>query len=50
VQDLIDRHILQVSHQKKEGEVFTREEWTPQRPKALVIQFSKAINPMPSGR
>jgi len=25
VQDLIDRYVLQVSHQRKEGEVFTRE-------------------------
>jgi len=50
VQDLIHRHILQVSHQKKEEEVFTGEEWTPQRPKPLVIQFSKTTNPMPSGR
>jgi len=49
LRDLIDRHILKVSHQKKEGEVFTGEEWTPQRPNPLVIQFSKATNPMPSG-
>jgi len=37
VQDLIDRHILQVSHQKKEEGVFAGEEWIPQRPKPLVI-------------
>jgi len=47
---IYSRHILQVSHQKKEEEVFTGEEWTPQRPKSLVIQFSKATNPMPSRR
>jgi len=34
----------------KEGEVFTGEEWLPQRPKPLVIQFTKAAGPMPSGR
>jgi len=50
VQDLIDRHILQVSHQRKEGEVFTGEEWIPQRPRPLVIQFTKAINLGPSER
>jgi len=50
VQDLIDRHILQVSHQKKEGEVFAGEEWIPHGPKPLVIQFTKATNSMPSGR
>jgi len=50
VQDLIDRHILQVNHQKKEGEVFTGEEWIPQRPKPLVIQFTKPTNSMPAGR
>jgi len=49
VQDLIDRHILQVCHNKKEGEVFAGEEWIPQRPKPLVIQFTKATTPMPSG-
>ena len=42
VQDLIDRHVLQVCHQRKEGEVFTGEKWLPQRPKPLVIQFTKA--------
>jgi len=50
VQDPIDRHILQVSHQKREGEVFAGEEWIPQRPKPLVIRFTKATNPVPSGR
>jgi len=50
VQDLIDRNILQVSHQRKEGEVLVGEEWIPQRPKPLVIQFTKPINSMPSGR
>jgi len=50
VQDLIDRHILQVCHQKKEGEVFAGEEWIPQRPKPLVIQFTRATTTMPSGR
>jgi len=50
VQDLIDRHILQVSHQKKEGEVFAGEEWIPHGLKPLVIQFTKATNSMPSGR
>jgi len=49
VQDLIDRHVLQVNHQRKEGEVFTGEEWIPQRPKPLVIQFIKATTLMPSG-
>jgi len=50
VQDLIDRHVLQVCHQMKEGKVFTGEEWLPQRPKPLVIQFTKATTPMPSWR
>jgi len=50
VQDLIDRHILQVSHQRKEGEVFAGKEWIPQRPRPLVIQFTKATNPVSSGR
>jgi len=50
VQDLINRHILQVNHQKKEGEVFTEKEWIPQRPKPLVIQFTKPTNSMPAGR
>ena len=50
VQDLIDKHILQVSHQRKEGEVFAGEEWIPQRPRPLVIQFTKATNSVPSGR
>ena len=30
--------------------MFAGEEWIPQMPKPLVIQFTKAINPMPSGR
>jgi len=50
VQDLIDRHVLQVCHQRKEREVFIGEEWLPQRPKPLVIQFTKAAALMPSGR
>jgi len=50
VQDLMDRHVLQVCHQRKEGEVFIGEERLPQRPKPLVIQFTKAATPMPSGR
>jgi len=50
VQDLIDRHILQVNYQKKEGKVFTGEEWISQRPKPLVIQFTKPTNSMPAGR
>jgi len=45
----MDKHVLQVCHQRKEGEVFTGEEWLPQRPKPLVIQFTKAVVPMPSG-
>ena len=49
VQDLIDMHVLQVSHQRKEGEVFTGEEWILQRPKLLVIQFTKATTSMPLG-
>jgi len=50
VQDLMDKHVLQVCHQRKEGEVFTGEEWLQQRPKPLVIQFTKAATPIPSGR
>jgi len=50
VQDFMDRHVLQVCHQRKEGEVFTGEEWLLQRPKPLVIQFTKAVAPMLSGR
>ena len=50
VQDLIDRHILQVTHQRKEDEVFSSEEWVPQRPKPLVIQFTRPTNSMPAGR
>ena len=49
VQDLIDKHVLQVNHQRKEGEVFTGEEWIPHRPKPLVIQFTKATTSIPSG-
>jgi len=50
VQDFMDRHVLQVCHQRKEGEVFTGEEWLLQRPKPLVIQFTKVVAPMLSGR
>jgi len=50
VQDLMDIHVLQVCHQRKEGEVFTGEEWLPERPKPLVIQFTKAVVAMPSRR
>jgi len=50
VQDLIDRHILQVTHQKKEEGVFVGEEWVSQRPKPLVIQFTMPTNSMPIGR
>jgi len=42
---LIDRHILQVTHQRKEEGVFAGEEWVPQRPKPLVIQFTRPTNP-----
>jgi len=49
VQDLMDKHVLQVCHQRKEGEVFTEEECLPQRLKPLVIQFTKAAAPMSSG-
>jgi len=50
VQDLIDRHILQVTHQKKEEGVFAGEEWVSQRPKPLVIQFTRPTNSVPVGR
>ena len=44
VQDLMDKHILQISHQKKEEGVFVGEEWGSQRPKPLVIQFTRPTN------
>jgi len=50
VQDLMDRHILQISHQKKEEGVFAGKEWGSQRPKPLVIQFTRPTNSMPIGR
>ena len=50
VQDLIDRHVLQVTHQRKEEGVFAGEEWVPQKPKPLVIQFTRPTNSIPAGR
>jgi len=46
LQDLIDRHILQIYRQEKEGEVCTQtgEETTLSGPKPVVIRFTKALH------
>jgi len=46
LQDLIDRHILQICRQEKEGEVCTQtgEKTTLFGPKPVVICFTKALH------
>jgi len=46
LQDMIDRHILQIYRQVKQGEVFTQtsEETTLSGPKPVIIHFTKALH------